>query len=284
MKRTASILMAALICLPALVNAQTERTTSNGSQGRENPRGIYKMTTLTGKLGEVKAPLHQYKICTDSVTLMVAERDAFFSISNNDHQVFNYTGDQPKKEGDKSPLIYDSNDKQFILKWWSTYTNHIHFPKNDWCLEKYESGKYSETSKVFFDALTGKVEMDEQNPLTGTWRIFGYVDELRDVKRELPRLHEQYPNSKYFNCFMVLGSKDMVMLAVNGGGVDKITYNGKKSYKVGTMTHLVKWLSKDRIAVAEHIDYRIDWMIMERVTDGSTPLSHIASQYVRASK
>ena len=44
----------------------------------ENPRGIYKMTTLTGKQGEVKAPFEQYKICTDSVTLMVTERAAFY--------------------------------------------------------------------------------------------------------------------------------------------------------------------------------------------------------------
>ena len=38
----------------------------------ENPRGIYKMMTLTGKVGEVKAPFEQYKICTDSITLMVS--------------------------------------------------------------------------------------------------------------------------------------------------------------------------------------------------------------------
>ena len=46
----------------------------------ENPRGIYKMTTLTGKVGEVKAPFEQYKICTDSVTLMVSEQGHRFSI------------------------------------------------------------------------------------------------------------------------------------------------------------------------------------------------------------
>ena len=67
---------------------------------------------------------------------MVTERAAFFSISDNDHQVFNYTGDQPKSEGDKSPLIYDSNAQQFKMKWWSTYPNHLHFPNNDWCIEQ----------------------------------------------------------------------------------------------------------------------------------------------------
>lgn len=267
------LMAAAFISLPIVVNAQTE-----------NPRGIYKMTTLTGKMGEVKAPFEQYKICTDSVTLMVSERAAFFSISDNDHRVFNYTGDQPKSEDDKSTLIYDSNAKQFKMKWWSTYTNHLHFPKNDWCIEKYESDTYTEMSKVFFDALTGKAEIDAANPLTGTWRFIGYVDELRDVKKELPKLHEQYPTSKYFNSFVIFAPKDWTILSKSGGGVDKIDYNGKKSYKVGNKTQQVKWLSKDRIAVEEHIDYRTDWMIMERVTDGTTPLSHIASQYISKSR
>jgi len=84
MKRTMKMLMAAaIVSLPILVNAQTE-----------NPRGIYKMTTLTGKIGEVKAPFEQYKICTDSVTLMVSERAAFFNISDNDHRVFQLYGRQ----------------------------------------------------------------------------------------------------------------------------------------------------------------------------------------------
>ncbi len=268
-RATKLLLAAAFISLPIVASAQTK-----------NPRGIYKMTAFIGKMGEVKAPFEQYKICTDSVTLMVSERAAFFSISDNDHRVFNYTGEQPKSEGDKSPLIYDSDDKQFKLKWWSTYTNHIHFPQNNWCIEKYESGQYTEMSKVFFDALTGAAEVDINNPLTGTWRFIGYVDELRDVKKVLPKLHEQYQRSKYFNCFIIFAPKDWTMLATSGGAVDKIEYNGKKSYKVGNKTNQVKWLSKDRIAVEEHIDYRTDWMILERVTDGTTPLSHIASQLI----
>lgn len=38
----------------------------------------------------------------------------------------------------------------------------------------------------------------------------------------------------------------------------------------------VKWLTKDRIAVEEHIDYRIDWKILERVNDGQSMMSRIA--------
>ena len=82
MNKTIQMLTAVFIAFPLVMNAQTE-----------NPRGIYKMITLTGKMGEIKAPYEQYKICTDSVTLMVTEQGSHFTIINNDHQVFNYTGE-----------------------------------------------------------------------------------------------------------------------------------------------------------------------------------------------
>ena len=246
----------------------------------EDPRGIYKMITLTGKLGEVKAPYEQYKICTDSMTLMVSAQNAFFSITDNDHDVFHYTGEEPKSADDKSTLIYDSNAKHFTQKWWSRYQNHIHFPYNGWCIEKYESGQYSEAGKVFFDALTGAAQVDAANTLTGTWRIIGFVDELRDLKKGLPRMLEQYPKSKYFNSFIVFSPNSWTLLNSGGGAVEKVEYLNKKSCKVGNTTHQVKWLTKDRIAIDDVVDYRIDWMILERVTDGITPLSRIASQYL----
>ena len=42
----------------------------------------------------------------------------------------------------------------------------------------------------------------------------------------------------------------------------------------------MKWLAKDRIAIEEKIDYRTDWKILERVTDGQNMLNRIASQIV----
>ena len=61
MTKTVKLLLAAACTfLPIIANAQME-----------NPRGIYKMMTLTGKQGEIKAPFDQYKICTDSLTLML---------------------------------------------------------------------------------------------------------------------------------------------------------------------------------------------------------------------
>ena len=248
----------------------------------ENPRGIYRLMTLVGKNGEVNSPFHQYKVCTDSLTLTVVfGRNRIFQIQNQDRKVFNYTGEEPKSEDDKSSLIYDSNAEHFSEKWWSKFPDHQIFPHNDWCIEKYQSEQYTEESRIAFDAMTGKAEIDAKNPLTGTWRLIGEVDELRDAKKALPKLHDDYPKSKYLNTFFVFSPKHLVTMSRSGGEVDDIKLNGKKAYTYNNMAHQVKWLSKNRIAVERSIENRIDWMIMERVTDGQTPMSCIISQYIQ---
>ena len=266
-----SLMAAALLTLPMVVNAQTE-----------NPRGIYKMITLTGKQGEIKAPFDQYKICTDSVTLMLSTQKAAFQITDTDHKVFEYTGDQPKDQDDKSTLIYDSNADHFTMKWWSTNRGHLYYPDNDWCIEKYEANQYSETAQLAFEALNAVPAFDKNNPLLGTWRILGDVDELRDVKNVLPKMHENYETSKYFNSFYVFTPKSFALVLLGRGGVaNPVEYDGKKSYKLNNKTiSNVRWLTKDRIAVEERIDYRIDWKILERVTDGETMMSRFARQHV----
>ena len=250
----------------------------------ENPRGIYKLMTLIGKSGEVNSPYHQYKVCTDSLTLMVVfGRNGTFQINNNDRMVFNYTGDQPKSEDDKSILIYDSNAEHFTEKWWSEYPYHIIFPHNDWCVEKYKSGEYTAESRIAFDAMTGKTEVDAKNPLTGTWRFIGELDELRDLKKGLAKLHERYPKSKYYNNFFIFTPKNLVFASSGSGIVGDVVYDGKKgyTYKYNNITRKVKWLSKDRIAVELHTEIGTDWQILERVTDGQTPMSHIISSYIQ---
>jgi hypothetical protein len=252
----------------------------------ENPRGIYRLMTLIGKSGEVNSPYHQYKVCTDSLTLMVVfGRDGSFSINNNDRMVFNYTGDQPKSEDDKSILIYDSNAEHFTEKWWSEYPYHMIFPNNDWCVEKYKSGEYTAESRIAFDAMTGKAEVDAKNPLTGTWRFIGELDELRGLKKGLGKLHERYPKSKYNNNFFIFSPKNLVFVSSGGGIVGDVVYDGKKgyTYKYNDITRKVKWLSKNRIAVELHTEIGTDWQILERVTDGQTPMSHIISSYIQRS-
>lgn len=279
MKKTVVALLAASLTIGAA--AQTE-----------NPRGIYKLTKVTGKMGEVKAPFDQYKVCTDSITLMVSiqrEEEAFFAIGDNDHKVFDYTGEQPKSADDKSTLIYDSNAEHFSMKWWSQYTNHELFPNNDWCTEKYESGKYSLVGRIAFDALTGKAVVDPHNPLTGTWRIISdQVKSLDNIKKELPALREQSQNHVLFNSFIVLSPESAVWV-VGGllGNVERVKYDGKNAFKTFRndieSDYQVKWLSKDCIAVWHRTSSQ-NWMIFERLTGGQTPLSGIASQFIRWNK
>ncbi len=257
-------------------------TTAIGQAQTENPRGIYKMMTLTGKQGEIKAPFDQYKICTDSVTLMLSMQNTAFSISDNDHRVFVYTGEQPKDENDKQTLIYDSGADGFTLKWWSTYKSHIIFPDNDWCIEKYQANQYSKGAQMAFDALTAVPKLDKDNPLLGTWRILGDVDELRDLKKALPEMLEKYKSSKYYNSFYVFTPRSFaVVVRLNGGEANSVEYNGKIAYTLNSKTTFrVIWLTKNRIAVEEKIDYRTDYKILERVNAGQTMLSRIATRYV----
>ena len=268
MKKTIVALLAASLTVGAA--AQTE-----------NPRGIYKMITLTGKQGEIKAPFDQYKICTDSVTLMLNVQGTAFQIQDTDHKVFSYTGEQPKDENDKSTLIYDSNAEHFTLKWWNSGRGHLYFPDNNWCIEKYEANQYSEIGRKAFDAITATPVADKTNPLLGTWRILGDVDELRDIKKVLPKMLENYESSKYYNTFYIFSPETFALVVrLQGGVVNPVEYESKKSFKLNNQTKHVKWLAKDRIAVEEKIDYRTDWKILERVTDGQTMLSRIAGQDV----
>ncbi len=264
------LVAAACLSLPIVSNAQTE-----------NPRGIYKMMTLTGKQGEIKAPFDQYKICTDSMTLMLNIQGNIFQIVDTDHKAFRYTGEQPKDENDKSTLIYDSNADHFTLKWWNADRGHVYFPDNNWCIEKYVANQYSETGRIVFDALTATPIADKSNPLLGTWRVLDDIDELRDLKKVLPKLHENYKSSKYYNTFYIFTPNTFTLvIRLQGGVVNPVEYKGKKAYKLPKDTLNVKWLTKNRIAIESKIDYRTDYKILERVTDDQTMLSRIAKQNV----
>ena len=195
--------------------------------------------------------------------------------------MFNYTGDQPKDENDKSTLIYDSNAEHFTLKWWNAGRGHIYFPDNNWCIEKYEANQYSHTGRKVFDALTDASVAGKMNPLLGAWRILGDVDELRDTKKVLPKMLENYESSKYYNTFYIFSPKTFALVVrLQGGVVNAVEYEDKKTFKLNNNTKHVKWLAKDRIAIEEKIDYRTDWKILERVTDGQNMLNRIASQIV----
>ncbi len=280
MKTTFTHLMAtaAIAIAPTLCMAQTE-----------NPRGVYKLTGLLDKYGNViKEPFDQYKICTDSVTLMFTVNGNRFSIGKNDSQVFNYTGEEPDANDTTATRIFDSNAAHFTQKWWSTYSNHIYFPKNDWCTEYYESGKYSDNAKKILDALMSPTASHPQNPFIGTWRFIGMMDELRNVKKELKKLREDAAKGQNIGHLIITPHPQRAIMYSNGnrgGAIELFMYKGKKKIFMGTEQrpneYAITWLSKDCIAMEVHVDgFRTDYQIWERVTDSTPLFNKIASQYV----
>lgn len=155
---------------------------------KQNPRGIYHMVSITGKNGTEPAPYDQYKICTDSMTWMVSitedgsvnkygERTnrPYFKISDNDHTVFNYTGEQPDATDATKTRIYNSGKKGFTLKWWSTSQNHRVFPRNDWCTEEYRSDNFSASGEKIFDLLYTTKSNTKKDGIQGRWKVIGAI-------------------------------------------------------------------------------------------------------------
>lgn len=287
MKTTFIHLMAtaAITFVPTFGMAQQQPT--------ENPRGVYKLIEIIDKTGtRISAPFDQYKICTDSVTLMLAMQGSRFSLGKNDSKVFNYTGEEPDANDTTATRIFDSNAEHFTLKWWSTYPFHLYFPNNDWCTEFYESGKYSENAKTILDALMSPNATDRKCPFIGTWRMVGMMDELRNTKQQLKKLHEDdryKANIGYIiftpNCAIMYSNRN------RGGSVELVGYNGKKEIIMGHFDpkaglngghrNAITWLGKDCFAMEVQLEgYRTDYEIWERVTDSTPLFNRIASQYV----
>ena len=282
MTKTVKLLLAAACTfLPIIANAQME-----------NPRGIYKMMTLTGKQGEIKAPYDQYKICTDSLTLMLNVQGRVFSLANTDKTVLNYTGEEPDTNNATATRIYNSNADHFTLKWWSNTPTHLYFPHNDWCTEYYESGKYSNNAKMILDALTSPTVSNPKNAFLGTWRMIGMMDELHNTKQQLKKLRED--NRYKTNIGYIIFTPNRIIVYSNGnksGSIDYYCYWGKKKIMIGysnekgdinkATEHKTIWLSKDCFAMELHFDgYRTDYEIWERVTDTTPLFNKIASQCI----
>jgi len=92
---------------------------------------------------------------------------------------------------------------------------------------------------------------------------------------------ENYESSKYYNTFYIFSPETFALVVrLQGDVVNAVEYEDKKTFKLNNNTKHVKWLTKDRIAIEEKIDYRTDWKILERVTDGQNMLNRITSQIV----
>ena len=248
----------------------------------ENPRGVYKLIGLLDKYDTfIKEPFDQYKICTDSVTLMMSFTGNRFRLTRTDSSIFDYTGEAPDPQDSTATRIYDCNRERFTLKWWSTTPGHLYFPNKGWCTEYYEAGKYSEASRIVFEALMSPCQSDKSNPFIGAWRVVGMMDEMRNVKKELERLHEEDgKRNAAYKGYHILTPTHFINTTATGGTVHTVTYHGKKQLTIGPTAYKITWLTKNRVAIEIHEGFRTDYEIWERILDPRPVFDQLASVYV----
>ena len=148
---------------------------SDDNDWAQDPRGIYRLTKITGRNGiEMDAPFDQYKICEEDATFSFwvngsNSKDVQFRLNINDANVFDYTGRVPQEEDGHGSQIYDSNGKEFKLRWWSVYKDHALFPDHGWVVEKYERDKFSKPAEEILSMLRDTKEFDSNDPYAGIW-------------------------------------------------------------------------------------------------------------------
>lgn len=263
-----------------------------------DPFGTYRLMDIIDKNGDtIPTPFDQYKICMKNVTLTFVMNGNRFSILKNDKNVFRYTGETPDAHDATASRIYDCDREHFTMKWWSTYQNHKIFPHNDWCIEHYALYNTSsnagpvlhqlnrvpdcELVDTYFSNPKFKkaYEKASKNPLLGRWRVLGVMDELRNVKQELQRLHE-HPEKHHYS---ILTLSNLIDVTRSGGSTYPVEINDKKSFATGESEkteHKVTWLSKDIIAVEiTPDDYHTDYIIWERMDGERSIFQMLADLY-----
>lgn len=253
----------------------------------ENPRGIYKMVSLEGRTPLINAPFDQYKILTDDVTLtLFVQPTGIFELNDNDRQVLNYTGSEPKTPDDHSMLVYDSDAKGFKFKWWSTMRDNMYFPDGGWVTEYYESGKFSDNGRIIFDALLQKFQSDPARPLVGTWRQLGWMDELRDTKKALAALEKNYATSPSYGSMMTILPAGVVFCTINNGDEGfRVHGRANKDYAIvdrntmklgGDVLYKIIWLNKNTFAMeVKPNEWRTDYTIYQRIESTASLMSVI---------
>lgn len=247
----------------------------------ENPRGVYKLTSLIDKTNtKILAFLDQYKICTDSVTLTVVINEPRFSIRANDSGIFDYTGEAPAANNPTASRIYDSNAEHFTLKWWSE-NETLYYPKKNWCTEFYSASERSATGKALFDALLSPTKaMDKKQPLYGNWRRIGLFDEMVDVKEAMKDIKKKDLEPYKATDIVVLTPGKFIYM---GGQIFNATSDGNTYFettapKTDAKRYAAHWLTDDYVVIEIRRNQFRDYELWKRITDGTTPISHIAKR------
>ena len=262
-----------------------------------DPHGTFALMSIIDKNGNtIEKPFDQYKICMDDVSLTFVMEGNQFVIRKTDKYVLKYTGETPDAHDATATRVYDCERESFTLKWWSTEPNHRIFPHNDWCIEHYARYNHSEKAGPVLRELnkvpnhTGFVdsyyfgknakkhfEKAMKNPILGRWKVLGTMDELRNVKQELQRLHEHPLQGAY----SVVDLNYIIDIHGERGSIDSLELNGKKSFTFGNSEYKLKWLSKDIVAVEINLNNRIDYLIWERMDGNISVFEDIAKRYTK---
>ena len=244
---------------------------------KENPRGTYKMTKLTGRGGvEIDAPFDQYKICEEGMTISVfvrptSEDEAECNFVINDPIVFNYTGLAPQGGDMHGSQIYDSNGKEFTLRWWSQIQNHPYIETNSWAIEKYEREIYSKQAKETRNLLLDASQPDANAPFSGRWKMLGYLRDTLNISSVLKMTEMENVPPRYM---VVRGGKALWFQKVPNNSqtafqtkTQKSSNIGKNVFILSNHKHDVNWIDDDTFC---YKDERGGYSVWRRNTSNTT--------------
>ena len=234
---------------PFSSSSDDQTSPTNDNDWMQDPRGIYKMTGITGRGGiEMSAPFDQYKICRDEATISLFvdagnPGDIQFRMNINDEIVFNYTGKVPQEEDGHGSQIYDSNGKEFKLRWWSMHKGHALFPDNDWVVEKYERDKFSKPAEEILNLMKEPPRAKGRDYYAGRWVSMGERESAAEVialkegieagkkKPDLGELMVMIVRDKRMAMLRLLDGRNMARRGVMGR-VMPITHKGKNELRI----------------------------------------------------
>ena len=246
------------------VNHEDDTPTQEGEEKWNiDPRGIYKMTQMTGRDGiEIEAPNDQYKICRDDVTITFRvttnkanpKKYAFY-FCINDAIIYNYTGKVPQGEDMHGTQIYDSNGKEFTMRWWSQYKDHPLFSENNWVVEKYERDTFSKHAQEILELLKSGDFSNSRNPFEGRWILWKQTDSEEECTQTAKKgAGKESFSPDEFRVMMIQGNKELSMSMVKVsnptkfiflGGVSPCSHQGDKQLKLDDLTYTIHWQGKN---------------------------------------
>lgn len=220
----------------------------------QDPRGIYRLTQITGRNGiEMDAPFDQYKICEEDVTFSFFvngsnPKDVQFRLNINDANVFDYTGRVPQEEDGHGAQIYDSNGKEFKLRWWSVYKDHALFPNHGWVVEQYERDKFSKSAQEILSMLRNTKDFDSDDPYSGIW----WMSEKNEAELQAWKDGKgAFDSPHIMNGMVVRGHRVLRFSFVNDiniarrgytGSVQDCSHEGKEKIRIGSRIYEPEWI------------------------------------------